>query len=102
MGNCTTSFWKDTFLNSLTATISFANYKPQNKNIPKQNIPSAEKICKLKNLDSIPVPTATIDVRNNCNYDNIASKYSKEINIFLLHIAFEVKYNSTFAYNFIH
>lgn len=54
--------------------ISFANYTVKTKDV-RQSIPTAEKINKLGHLDAVPVPTVTVPLRDDCNYDNLPSEY---------------------------
>lgn len=56
-------------------------------------IPKNELINSIRHLDDVLVPTITIDVRKNCNYDNIIGKkqtfrlgFLKNNNIFVLGI----------------
>ncbi|KAL4708134.1 hypothetical protein ACJJTC_009913 [Scirpophaga incertulas] len=57
------------------AIISFANFKSSLKE-QKQSIPPAEKLRKLRNLDAIPLPTLTVPIREDCNYNNITTLVS--------------------------
>lgn len=51
------------------AMIAFANLEPSSKEV-KQAIPATERILRLGHLDAIPVPTATIPIRDDCTYSD--------------------------------
>ncbi|XP_063838719.1 serine-protein kinase ATM isoform X1 [Ostrinia nubilalis] len=54
------------------ATISFANYKPKLKE-QRQKIPPGEKLQNLFHLDAIPIPTVTVPIRSDCNYNDLCT-----------------------------
>ncbi|XP_059060370.1 serine-protein kinase ATM-like [Achroia grisella] len=65
------------------AMISFANYKVKSKE-PKQIVPSAENITSLGRLDAIIIPTVSIPIRNDCNYNNLPTLASFDKNFELV------------------
>ncbi|GBP71060.1 Serine-protein kinase ATM [Eumeta japonica] len=65
---------------AVKALISFANYVSKDKKAVQQ-IPKAEPLVRLTNLDEVPVPTTTLKIQKNCIYTDFANevKYDCEI-----------------------
>ncbi|CAG5022045.1 unnamed protein product [Parnassius apollo] len=55
------------------AIISFAYFVPKVNSMKPQPIPSAEPISKLRNLDSLPIPTVTVPIKKDGVYSNLAT-----------------------------